>query len=97
MIVAQYVQHLLSKWPYFVERTIRGRALPIYDDVIGHKRPRTVLRRLHGDLGQLAADLVQAGLVPREHIVCLDTRRRCLVLKGHHGLAVKTWLANRGF
>ena len=77
---------------YAINRTSNGW-LPVYSDYHnGRTRKTTTIRRVQGDIDQLAMDLIH--ILPQERI---SIKFNHIVLKGDYVEAVREWLTKTGF
>ncbi|TPX71093.1 hypothetical protein SpCBS45565_g01302 [Spizellomyces sp. 'palustris'] len=81
--------------PYLVKRTSKSGWLPVYREFKnGKTQTLTIIRRVDGNVKQLADDLGQ--FVPSDRIEIKELQRH-IVLKGDYLFAVRDWLTARGF
>lgn len=91
------IHHKLSHLPFFVERTAVGKGLPVYIDIRrGTNKQMTVIRRVYGEVGVLAAWLQLE--MPREVVRGrVKAEQQKIVIKGDVVEAVKLFLTDLGF
>jgi translation initiation factor 1 (eIF-1/SUI1) len=82
--------------PYFVARTSLGKNLPVYvDHRHGGSMIITVIRRIHGDPGCLAADL--RGELPAGTEFRVRPELQQVIVKGRHVQQIRDFLTHKGF
>jgi hypothetical protein len=78
--------------PFAVERSLRGKALPVYSDYkAGRTKVITMLTHCSGDIALLKSEMEK--VVGQEVIV----RPGKLVVDGNYVRRLKLWLAGLGF
>jgi hypothetical protein len=78
--------------PFGVDRTLTGKALPVYTEYIaGGTKVVTLLRKCKGDIGILKAEV--------EKVVgkTVEVKAGKLLIEGNYDRRLKTWLTGLGF
>lgn len=81
-----------TNYPFMVDRTGVGKALPIYTDYVGgNTKVVTILRKCKGDIALLKSEMEKVVGKP------VQVKPGKLIVVGNYSRRLKLWLASLGF